>query len=288
VDTGMGFERVTAVLQGKSSNYDTDVFTPLFQAIRDRTGARPYGGKLDDKIDTAYRGVADHICTLTFALTDGAVPGREGRDYVLRRILRRAERYGRQYLGTDKPFLCELVPAVVDAMGNAFPELKRHPNRVAQLIKEEEVSFIRTLDRGIKLFQEVAAVARVGEGPEWEGKKVIPGDQAFKLHDTYGLYIDITEQMADEVGMKVDRPGFEAEMQKAKARARGARKRHTVTAVKGELPKTDESPKYEGLTATAKVMAWVKDSTVGQSGRVNEGEEVALLLDRTCFYAEQG
>src|SRR5579871_1235015 len=145
VDTGMGFERVTAVLQGKASNYDTDVFTPIFAAIRKVTGAPPYGGKLDDLGDTAYRVIADHIRALTFALTDGARPGNEGRNYVLRRILRRAERYGRQFFGTTKPFLCDLVPTVVEVMGNSFPELKRKPAEVVSIIREEEESFIRTL-----------------------------------------------------------------------------------------------------------------------------------------------
>src|SRR5439155_4326162 len=132
------------------------------------------------------RVIADHIRALTFALTDGAAPGNEGRNYVLRRILRRAERYGRQYLGASKPFLCDLVPAVVDAMGHAFPELKRDPTRVANLIREDEESFIRTLDRGMKLFQEAADRAKQS------GKNVISGTDAFTLHDTYGLYIDIT------------------------------------------------------------------------------------------------
>src|SRR4051812_21279998 len=134
VDTGMGFERVTAVLQGKTSNYDTDVFTPLFEAIRQVTGAPAYTGVLTDLKDTAYRVVADHIRTLTMALTDGARPGNKGRDYVLRGILRRAERYGRQYLGAMKPFMADLVPAVVEAMGHAFPELKRNPRQVQEII----------------------------------------------------------------------------------------------------------------------------------------------------------
>src|SRR5207245_3837542 len=127
-----------AVLQGKNSKYDTDVFAPIFAAILEITRAREYVGKLDDLRDTAYRVAADHIRTLTFALTDGAKPGNVGRDYVLRRILRRAERYGRQYLGASKPFLCDLVPYVVDVMGHAFPELKRDPAKVIGLIKEEE------------------------------------------------------------------------------------------------------------------------------------------------------
>src|SRR6185503_13466406 len=140
---------VTAVLQGKPSNYDTDVFAPIFAAIRDVTGAPPYAGQLEDMKDTAYRVIADHIRALTFALTDGAAPGNEGRNYVLRRILRRAERCGRQFLGATKPFLCDLVPAVVSSMVHAFPELKRNPGAVTELIRADEESFIRTLDRGI-------------------------------------------------------------------------------------------------------------------------------------------
>jgi alanyl-tRNA synthetase len=282
VDTGMGFERVTAVLQGKASNYDTDVFAPIFAAIHKVTGAAAYGGRLEDMKDTAYRVIADHVRALTFAITDGAAPGNEGRNYVLRRILRRAERYGRQYLGATKPFLCDLVPAVVEAMGHVFPELKKNPRHVAELIREDEESFIRTLDRGIKLFQEAAGRARQG------GKNVISGKDAFQLHDTYGLYIDITEQMASEAGLTVDRAGYEREMEEAKEKARGARKKLVITAVKGELPKTDDSLKYQGLTTEAKVLGWVVNNEVVRSGQLQTGAEAALLLDRTCFYAEQG
>jgi alanyl-tRNA synthetase len=281
VDTGMGFERVTSVLQGKSSNYDTDVFTPIFDGIRQVTGARPYGGKLDDLTDTAYRVVADHIRTLTFAVTDGAQPGNEGRDYVLRRILRRAERYGRQYLGTQKPFLCDLVLHVVRVMEGAFPELAKNPGRVADLIRADEESFIRTLDRGIKLFGDAAERAR-------QTGNRISGQDAFQLHDTFGVYIDITEQMAGEAGLTVDRAGYEEEMERAKDKARGAQKKHAVTAIQGELPKTDDSPKYKGLAGKGKVLGWVKDNQVVTSGTLAAGEQVALVLDKTCFYAEQG
>jgi alanyl-tRNA synthetase len=282
VDTGMGFERVAAVLQGKSSNYDTDVFTPIFQAIQSVTGAPPYGGKLDDFTDTAYRVIADHIRALTFALTDGARPGNEGRNYVLRRILRRAERYGRQYFHTEKPFLCDLVPAVVEAMGTAFPELKRDPARVAGLIREDEESFIRTLDRGIKLFQEAAGRAQKA------GKKTISGADAFQLHDTYGVYIDITEQMAAEAGLGVDRAGYELAMADAKDKARGARRKMLVTAVTGDLPKSDDQAKYGATTHTAKLLGWIKENTVVRTGRLGSGDEAAVLLDSTNFYAEQG
>jgi alanyl-tRNA synthetase len=282
VDTGMGFERVTAVLQGKSSNYDTDVFTPIFAAIQKVTGAAPYTGKLDVLGDIAYRVIADHIRALTFALTDGAAPGNEGRDYVLRRILRRAERYGRQYLGAHKPFLCELVPCVVQVMQHAFPELGRDPGRVADLIRADEESFIRTLDRGIKLFGDAADRARE------TGSRRISGQDAFQLHDTYGLYIDITEQMANEAGLTVDRPGYEQAMQEAKDKARGARKQHAVTAISGDLPSTDDSLKYKDLITKAKIVAWTKDNTVHATGKLVGGEQAALILNKTNFYAEQG
>ncbi|HEV3236807.1 MAG TPA: alanine--tRNA ligase [Gemmataceae bacterium] len=279
VDTGMGFERVTAVLQGKSSNYDTDVFAPIFAAIQKITGAKPYTGKLEDLKDTAYRVIGDHIRTLTFALTDGATPGNEGRNYVLRRILRRAERYGRQHFGTSKPFLCDLVPSVVEAMGAAFPELRRDPTQVANLIREDEESFIRTLDRGIHLFQDAAQRAKT--------TKTISGKDAFQLHDTYGLYIDITEQMAAEAGLGVDRTGYEREMEQAKDKARGARKKIVITSVRGELPRTDDSAK-QNFVHHGKLLGWVSDTEVIRTGRLETGEEASLLLDRSCFYAEQG
>jgi alanyl-tRNA synthetase len=282
VDTGMGFERVTAVIQGKASNYDTDVFSPIFAAIQKVTGARPYGGVLDDLPDTAYRVIADHVRALSFALTDGAAPGNVGRNYVLRRILRRAERYGRQFLGATRPFLCELVPTVVEVMGDAFPELKRDPGRVVRLIQEDEESFIRTLDRGIKLFEDAAARTRQA------GRRTLSGEDVFKLHDTYGVYVDITEQMASEAGLDIDRAGYEAILEEMKNKARGTRKKMVVTAVQGDLPGTDDSPKYAGPTTTGQVLGWVQDNQVVRSGSLNAGDEVGLLLDRTCFYAEQG
>ena len=163
VDTGMGFERLVSVIKGVSSNYDTDVFAPLFVAIERSTHAAAYTGRLGaadvNNKDTAYRVIADHIRTLTFAITDGAVPGNEGRGYVLRRILRRAVRYGRQCLGAKPGFFASLVPVLVDQMAPAFPELARDPRRVAEIIKDEELSFARTLDRGIVQFDEAAVRA---------------------------------------------------------------------------------------------------------------------------------
>jgi alanyl-tRNA synthetase len=335
VDTGMGFERITAVLQGKNSNYDTDVFTPLFAAIKKVTKAPDYTGKLDDLKDVAYRVIADHIRTLTFALTDGAMPDRIGRGSVLRSILRRAERYGRQHLGTNCPFLGELVPAVVSHMGDAFPELRNNPQRVAEIILDEEKSFLRTYDRGIRLFDKVVQQTRASN------TKVIGGETAFDLHQTYGFFIDITEQMAGEVGLSVDRREFERRMQEHQAKSRGMdavlsgmssmeaaatvvtrtggrsnaalestqgeapmgkppvldrsstvnlrrRKPLQLEAIRGELPKTDDSPKYGPLSIQAKVVGWIKDNTVHRQGCLRAADTVALLLDKTNFYAEQG
>ncbi len=293
VDTGMGFERVTAVLQGKASNYDTDVFAPIFDAIQQVTGATKYTGKLDDLKDTAYRVIADHIRALTFALTDGAHIGNEGRDYVLKRILRRAERYGRQYLDTKKPFLGDLVPTVVEVMGGAFPELKRNPKRVQDAILNEEESFLRTLERGLKLFELACNTTqrefKLNTPDDVKAfKPVIAGKVAFELHDTHGIFIDIVEQMAAERGFAVDRNEFERLREEARTQSRLKAKKFAISAISGDLPKTDDSPKYRCAPVEANVLGWVKDNKVIVGETLTVGERVALLLDRTNFYAEQG
>ncbi len=282
VDTGMGFERVTAVLQDKDSNYDIDVFTPIFAAIHKLGGAQPYSGLLADRKDTAYRVIADHIRALTFALTDGARIGNEEREYVLKRILRRAERYGRMYLGTSGPFLYQLVPTVVEVMAGAFPELTSHQEKVAKMIREEEESFLRTLDRGILLFLDAVKHAKD------QGRTVISGETAFRLHSQDGFPIDLTQQMAGEMSMSVDLDGYNEHMRMFKEESGKHRKKLVITAVAGELPKTDDSPKYDGFSARGKVVGWVRDNAVVKSGRLEEGDEAALLLDRSNFYAEQG
>ena len=233
VDTGMGFERICAVLQGKTSNYDTDVWGPLINAIQKRTGAPDYWGTLPEEdyvsvtieqqmIDVCYRVIADHVRCLTFALTDGAYPSNEGRGYVLRRILRRAVRYGRQYLKMHEPFLCDLVEPVVNQMSEAFPELRNSPaqgannvRHVQSLLRDEEESFGKTLDRGIKLFNEAADYAT----KHHHGK--ISGEDAFKLHDTYGFPIDLTELMAEERGLTINVGEYERLMEEAREMARG-------------------------------------------------------------------
>src|SRR5207237_1019595 len=179
VDTGMGFERITAVLQGKESNYDTDVFTPIMEAIGRLVGKR-YGGKLDDLDDVAFRVIADHLRMLTFAITDGALPGNKGRGAVLRSVLRRAFRFGYQRFDQREPFIYQLVPALISEMGRAYPELKSNPARVEDIIKGEEGDFLRTIERGLGLFDKAASQAEQQGG-------IISGKAIFDLHTTYGF-----------------------------------------------------------------------------------------------------
>ncbi len=298
VDTGMGFERICAVLQGKKSNYDTDVFTPIFDAIQKKTGAAAYGGLLESDVkrqpdkrndlmrDVSYRVIADHLRCLTFALTDGAVPSNEGRGYVLRRILRRAVRYGRQYFDMTEPFLCDLVKSLADHMGDAFAELRsanqgKNVEYVAELIRDEEVSFGRTLDRGIKLFDEAAERA--------DGNRV-RADDAFMLHDTYGFPVDLTELMAEERGMTVDTAGYERLMDeaRAKAQASGAGDDAFNMNIIDAMPSTDDAAKYTDTTLCGQLVGYIHDGQFIDDGDVPYGETVALVLDETCFYGEQG
>ena len=200
VDTGMGLERVTKVLQGKDSNYDTDVFLPIIDAFAKLTG-KSYGGKLGDKVDIGFRVVADHLRMATFAIADGARPGNKKRDAVVRSVIRRAVRYGYQYFGLREPFLFRLVPVLVEQMGGAFPELKAQPQKVVDVIQVEEKGFFGAIVRGAKRWREVADEALAGD-------KVIPGGQAADLHATYGFPIGLTQQMALDEGVQVDMAGY--------------------------------------------------------------------------------
>ena len=286
VDTGLGFERLCAILQHKDSNYDTDVFTPLFDAVHKVTGARPYGARLGDPIDTAYRVIADHVRCLTFALTDGAVPGNEGRGYVLRRILRRAVRHGWQTLGTKEPFLCNLVPAVVDTMGDVFPELRRDPQKVGDLIREEEESFDHTLDRGIALFEQAAA----------RGSERVTAEDAFKLHDTYGFPLDLTQVMAEERGMSVDVTGFDGLMEEARRLARGSGGGIDREAVLLDLVQKESlgATEFEGYTRIERTVATfcqlyqIADGGPQRLEEAESGREVAVVVGTTPFYGESG
>jgi alanyl-tRNA synthetase len=306
VDTGMGFERITQVLQNVEDNYAIDLFNPFWDALK-KLGGITYTGKYPPtnaadpeaeakdaqlRHDIAFRVIADHVRCLTFALTDGAAPSNEGRGYVLRRILRRAVRFGRQQLELKDPFLHTLVPVVVDAMGNAFPELKKRPRHVADVIKDEEVSFGRTLDRGIALFAEAAERAK---------GKTIRGEDAFKLHDTYGFPIDLTRIMAEERGMSVDSDGYEKLMEQARELARAGGKEGNTRLIElppdvlerlrgSQIKPTDDAAKFNAAPIGATVKAiWDGAKLIDATHGAEAAEQgVAVVLDQTNFYAEMG
>lgn len=283
VDTGAGLERIAAVLQNKQSNYDTDLFLPLIQATEELCKIR-YTSQLGKKTDNAFRVIADHIRTLTFAITDGVTPSNEGRGYVIRRILRRAARFGRT-LDLHDPFLYKLVDVLTDAMGGHFPQLRERADFVKGVIEAEESSFGRTLDRGLELF--AAAAQKASESKE----RTISGEDAFRLYDTYGFPLDLTELMAREQGLKVDTQGFERLMEQQRSMARAAQKSGTLTSlISGvQLPATHDSLKYETEQCTAQIAGWIDEDGFHREGTIPFGKDsISLILDRTCFYAESG
>ncbi|MBN3280735.1 SYAC protein, partial [Polyodon spathula] len=302
IDTGMGLERLVSVLQNKMSNYDTDLFVPYFEAIQKGTGARPYSGKVGaedtDGMDMAYRVLADHARTITIALADGGRPDNTGRGYVLRRILRRAVRYSHEKLNASRGFFASLVDVVVDSLGDAFPELRKDPDMVKDIINEEELQFLKTLNRGRRILDR--KILSLGD------VKTIPGDTAWLLYDTYGFPLDLTALIAEERGMAVDLEGFEEEKRAAQLKSQGkgaGDEDHIMLDIyaieelrtKG-LPPTDDSPKYkyqadgsgnyEYELVVGTVLALRRDKAFVEE--VTTGQQCGVLLDRTSFYAEQG
>ncbi len=328
VDTGMGFERVTAIIQGTKnladfsrliSNYETDIFRPIFDELQKLSG-KHYSGTLpenhengrqsavnqsleasalQEKIDVAFRVIADHIRALSFAIADGIIPSNEGRGYVLRRILRRAVRYGRA-LGFHEPFFFRLVDVVARTMGEVFPEVRRQASKITETIRREEEAFNKTLDNGIELFErevarilggrlQAAASNIPGEGevrkrvagisPQSSGS-CVSGEFAFKLYDTYGFPLDLTELMARERGLAVDVEGFEKLMEQQRARGRSAQKKEEI-AVEADDLKTAPTRflGYEFLETESVVEAVLPGKKPG---------ELNIVLDRTPFYAEMG
>ncbi len=284
IDTGAGLERLAAVLQKKKSNYDTDLFSPIIGAISDITGHK-YTHKLDSHSDTAFRVVADHIRALTFAITDGASPSNEGRGYCVRRILRRGARFGRE-LGMHEPFIYKLTPVVVDCLGGAFDEIRQRADYVSSVIKSEEESFGRTVDRGIEIFSAAA------ERAKGRADKTIDGEDAFQLYDTYGFPLDLTELMARESGLGVDTTKFEELMDEQRTRARAAQKGNSLAARLGgsdtELPVTEDMHKYKMDSCRVQVVGFLDSGGYKDSGRIEKGAEAGVVLDKTCFYAESG
>ncbi|CDZ98125.1 alanine-trna ligase [Phaffia rhodozyma] len=298
IDTGMGFERLVSVLQDKRSNYDTDVFLPIFAKIQELTGARPYAGKLGkedtDGVDTAYRVVADHVRTLTIAIVDGGVPDAVGRGYVLRRILRRGARFVRKYFQVEiGTFFSRLAPTVIEQMGEFFPELKTDTKALFSILNEEEVSFARTLDRGEKLFAQYSSQAIDA------GKKELAGKDVWRLYDTYGFPVDLTRLMAGELELGIDEAGLEQAAKDAKEASRGVGKKAGEDVVKldvhdlgkldaeGIVSKTEDSAKFGTASITSKIQGIYQSSTFHDStGSITT--PLGLLLDRTNFYAESG
>ncbi|CAN6930761.1 unnamed protein product [Brassica oleracea var. botrytis] len=293
VDTGMGFERLTSVLQNKMSNYDTDVFMPIFDDIQKATGARPYSGKVGvedvDRVDMAYRVVADHIRTLSLAIADGSRPGNEGREYVLRRILRRAVRYGKEILKAEEGFFNGLVSSVIRVMGDTFTELKEHEKKITEIIKEEEASFCKTLAKGIEKFQKA--------GQAVQGN-TLSGEDAFVLWDTFGFPLDLTQLMAEERGLLVDVDGFNKAMEEARERSRSAQNKQAGGSIvmdadatsklhKAGVLATDDSFKYTWFKDhESEVKAIYTGSAFLESSAA--GDNVGLVLTSSSFYAEQG
>ena len=271
IDTGMGFERLCMALQGKTSNYDTDVFQPIIKEIG-RLCGKTYGE--DPKVDIAMRVIADHIRTIAFSITDGQLPSNAKAGYVIRRILRRAVRYGYTFLGQKQAFLYKLLDILIETMGDAYPELKEQKVLIGKVIKEEEDAFLRTLETGIKLLDKVVADAKAA------GKNEISGVDAFTLYDTYGFPIDLTELILKEKGMGVDLDGFNAQMQQQKERARNAAAVETsdwVVLREGE----PEFVGYDMLECDCRILRYRK---VKQKNK----EYYQIVLDRTPFYAEMG
>ena len=272
IDTGMGFERLVRAIQGKQSNYDTDVFQPIIKAIGDLSGFR-YGEKED--IDVAMRVVADHLRTIAFSIADGQLPGNAKAGYVIRRILRRAVSYAYTFLGQKQAFIYRLLPVLIQEMGATYPELEGQKELITKVMKEEEESFLRTLETGIKLLDGVMKEAKAA------GKTEIAGEKAFTLFDTYGFPLDLTELICRENGLTVDETGFNVEMQKQKERARNAAQ---VEAGDWVVISDQLEQKFVGYDYTEYTCHIVKYREVKQK----KGVVYEAIFDQTPFYGEMG
>lgn len=304
IDCGLGLERLASIMQNKRSNYDTDAFVPIFNKITELTGARPYSGKIgkadSDGIDMAYRVMADHARTLTIALSDGGMPDNVGRGYVLRRILRRAVRFASEKLSAKPGVFASLVDVVVEILQDAFPEVSKDPSFIKDVINEEETQFLKTLERGRKLLQRT--VSKIGNS------KLIPGDVAWRLYDTYGFPVDLTQLMAEENNLNVDMKAFEECKKEAQERSKGeARNKddsyrldvHAIEELKSKkVAFTDDSVKYQYQADESPSAQYKFGSCTGKiivlrhNGQfvqeVKSGDRCGIITDKTCFYAESG
>ncbi|XP_022255364.1 alanine--tRNA ligase, cytoplasmic [Limulus polyphemus] len=305
IDTGMGLERLVSVIQQKSSNYDTDLFVPIFEAIQKVTGTRPYQGKVgsddEDGIDMAYRVLADHVRTLTVSLSDGGRPDNTGRGYVLRRILRRGVRFATEKLNAKPGVFAGLVPVVIDILGDVFPELRKDPQMVMDIINEEESQFLKTLTRGHRLLERT--INKLGN------VKTLPGDVAWRLYDTYGFPVDLTQLMVEEKGLGIDLDGYEECKKKAQlaSQVRGEGQDdsvkldvHAISELQQkQVPTTNDLPKYNYSAVSDEKNAQYKFEECSGTvlalrcnktfvNEVKNGQECGVICDQTCFYAESG
>ena len=304
IDCGLGLERLTSIMQNKRSNYDTDLFTPIFDKITELTGAQPYTGKIgkDDAncVDMAYRVLADHARTLTIAISDGGMPDNVGRGYVLRRILRRAIRFASEKLNAKPGTFAMLVDVVIELLKDAFPEVTKKPSFIKDVINEEEAQFLKTLQRGHKLMQRT--ITKLND------EKQLPGDVAWRLYDTYGFPIDLTQLMAEENGLTINMVGFEECKKEAQERSKGENRDkdnsyrldvHALEELKLKgCPPTDDSSKYKYTAAESPDADYNFELCSGKIvvirynnefvEEVKSGERCGIVTDNTCFYAESG
>lgn len=280
IDTGMGLERMASVVQNVPTNFDTDLFMPIIQATEQISGEKY---RVDKEKDVAFKVIADHIRTVTFAVGDGALPSNEGRGYVLRRLLRRAVRYAKQ-INIHRPFMYELVPVVGEIMHDFYPEVKEKQEFIAKVVKNEEERFHETLNEGLQILSEVIKKEKAS------GSSMIKGEDVFRLYDTYGFPVELTEEYAEEEGMTVDHDGFEKEMEAQRERARKARQdvdsMQIQGGVLGDIKVSSTFVGYDQLEAEGTVEAIVKNSELVEEA--HEGEEVHVILSQTPFYAESG
>jgi len=280
IDTGMGLERMASVVQNVPTNFDTDLFTPIIAATEQIADVK-YGA--DKETDEAFKVIADHIRTVAFAVGDGALPSNEGRGYVLRRLLRRAVRYAKK-INIHRPFMFELVPVVGEIMFDFYPTVKEKSDFIQKVMKSEEERFHETLNEGLSILGEVMEKAKK------TNSLVIPGEDVFRLYDTYGFPVELTEEYAEEQGMKIDHEGFEKEMDSQRERARKARQEvgsmQVQSSVLGEITVESEFVGYQSLAASAVVSTLLVDGEVVE--KAEEGQEIQFILDKTPFYAESG
>jgi alanyl-tRNA synthetase len=280
IDTGMGLERMASVVQNVPTNFDTDLFMPIIRGTEEISG-RKYGASKET--DVAFKVIADHIRTVAFAVGDGALPSNEGRGYVLRRLLRRAVRYAKQ-ININEPFMYELVPVAGEIMHDFYPEVKEKTEFIQKVIKNEEERFHETLHEGL------AILSSVIKKEKEKGSDTVQGEDVFRLYDTYGFPVELTEEYAEEEGMKVDHAGFEKEMEGQRERARSARQdvdsMQVQGGVLGELKTESKFVGYDKLQTEARIAAIVKDGQLIEEAHA--GEEIQLILNETPFYAESG